>query len=443
MSDANSPEKAGDIKKRSTSVKKFEDHDVLNRKEFCENLTKKLIDVYNNRIDKDHGYSMSLNGDYGSGKTWFLEMWMNYLKSQKDENANFYKPNNIAYLNIWEDEIHGSPLLSLSYELCNLFGLKNPCKGLLSKINRISLSYAGFGVGIGITGEKLNKERKDLKNLKKSIKEEIEERTKKESPIIIFIDELDRVKPPYALQVLETVKHFFDIPGIIFIFAVNKSTLINSIKHHYGNDFDIEGYYKRFFLHEEDLTITGQDYNCFANNLYENVLNKSLLAQREESDRKIIDEIAYLCHALNMSLRDMNHLFSAIFYYNQQEGWGKYQQQVCSLLILLLSLKAKKPREFEEIGKVYEISNLDKDEIKRRFGDFIKTLMSLGNEKGCLDSLNYFFIRTFLLDIDKTIGRELCTELGIRTDGFEVEYTGHGKRLYDFILRYERQIYHG
>ena len=87
--------------------------------------------------------------------------------------------------------------------------------------------------------------------LVRKIKEVIsayEERTNKK--LIILIDELDRVKPDYAVRFLETVKHFFDIPGICFLFAVNRQQVEATVKNLFGGELDFVGYYDKFFKQE-------------------------------------------------------------------------------------------------------------------------------------------------------------------------------------------------
>ena len=72
----------------------------------------------------------------------------------------------------------------------------------------------------------------------------IEEQTQK---LVIFIDELDRCKPSYALEMLERIKHYFDDDRIIFIVSVNKEQLIHTILNYYGNGFRIQNFIPCFF----------------------------------------------------------------------------------------------------------------------------------------------------------------------------------------------------
>ena len=69
----------------------------------------------------------------------------------------------------------------------------------------------------------------------------------KQSPAFIFIDELDRCRPSYAVEMLETIKHIFDIPGVVFVVATDTEQLQHTIKAIYGEGFDARTYLGRFF----------------------------------------------------------------------------------------------------------------------------------------------------------------------------------------------------
>lgn len=66
-------------------------------------------------------------------------------------------------------------------------------------------------------------------------------------PMYIFVDELDRCRPTYAIQMLERIKHLFDIPNLAFVIATDTTSLSHSIKAVYGSEFDSRQYLQRFF----------------------------------------------------------------------------------------------------------------------------------------------------------------------------------------------------
>jgi hypothetical protein len=66
-------------------------------------------------------------------------------------------------------------------------------------------------------------------------------------PLFVLIDELDRCRPPFAIALLERVKHLFDIDNVVFIVATDTEQLCHAIRAVYGSSFDSEGYLRRFF----------------------------------------------------------------------------------------------------------------------------------------------------------------------------------------------------
>lgn len=64
--------------------------------------------------------------------------------------------------------------------------------------------------------------------------------------LIIVVDELDRCRPDYALDMLEVMKHFFNVEGVHFILGVNLKQLANSVRARYGSAVEGERYLQKF-----------------------------------------------------------------------------------------------------------------------------------------------------------------------------------------------------
>jgi hypothetical protein len=75
----------------------------------------------------------------------------------------------------------------------------------------------------------------------------IDKISKVDMPMFVFIDELDRCRPTYAISLLERVKHLFDVDDIVFVVATDTKQLGHSISGHYGSGFDGQEYLHRFF----------------------------------------------------------------------------------------------------------------------------------------------------------------------------------------------------
>ena len=84
-------------------------------------------------------------------------------------------------------------------------------------------------------------------------------------PTAILIDELDRCRPTYAIELLETAKHIFGVNHVVFVLAVNRDQLAHSVKVLYGSEFDAEGYLRRFF--DIEFKLPAPNREAFIRNL--------------------------------------------------------------------------------------------------------------------------------------------------------------------------------
>ena len=77
--------------------------------------------------------------------------------------------------------------------------------------------------------------------------------------IVIFVDELDRCNPSYAVRLLEDIKHYFLMDNVTFVFSVNLSELQHMVKSVYGEQFDAFRYLDRFFDIRLNLPVANQE----------------------------------------------------------------------------------------------------------------------------------------------------------------------------------------
>jgi hypothetical protein len=66
-------------------------------------------------------------------------------------------------------------------------------------------------------------------------------------PLVFIIDELDRCKPSFALELLERIKHIFSIPNVHFVLAAQLEQLANSVRYSYGSGIDALTYLQKFY----------------------------------------------------------------------------------------------------------------------------------------------------------------------------------------------------
>lgn len=135
-----------------------------------------------------------------------------------------------------------------------------------------------------------------------------------QKPIVLFVDELDRCRPDFAVAMLEIIKHVFNVKGVKIVLVTNTQQLKAAINHCYGSDVDAQRYLDKFlgfsfrlpasFKHpvmlESVLAAQTHFRAKIKNSLH---LNESALVNEEAS--KLIDE---LIESKQLSLREVETL---------------------------------------------------------------------------------------------------------------------------------------
>ncbi|MDQ0149245.1 P-loop NTPase fold protein [Eubacterium multiforme] len=300
--------------------------DKLNRKKLAINLMNVI--EYNKSLKV-----LAIDSSWGTGKTTFINMWMNMIETEKNKDNQFLYNEKFEtmYFNAWENDYINNPIVSLLSEFeKEIYEKTYSDKGILEKGKdkfkpflkiggQIALKYITKGVLDNITLDKLTEEGlQELSNkigelafnevavaknsrgsLKKELKAFQESINKK---IIIFIDELDRCRPKYAIELLETIKHIFDIENFIFVISLDKEQLSESIKTLYGQGMDANGYLRRFFDLEYRLPLVDKKYY---------IIDKINEIKNEYNNSKnFFDILIKILTIENYSLRDIDKLFN-------------------------------------------------------------------------------------------------------------------------------------
>ncbi len=314
--------------------------DVLERNKFANVLTGRI----KNGVSP---YTISVSGGWGTGKTFMLQRWRQQLENDG------YKA---IYYNAWEDDFCVNPLVSIIGQIAA--EIKNPIfKSLITKVkkdavplliekslNRINLTKKELQSEIKNALNKYSKQTAQIKALKESLETlttKIEEKTG--HPLIFIIDELDRCRPTFAIEVLERIKHLFNIPGIIFVLGMNRTELEKSIKHVYGN-INSKEYLHRFF--DIDLTLSAPkslDYGRYLVNTNKNALR--ILAQGKNHDSYIQsaeDIYPYLVNYLDLSLRDTEHCFRMLCFMLSAKNTPDRGEGRSAIYLIVLRIKNPK-----------------------------------------------------------------------------------------------------
>ncbi|MCD6034323.1 MAG: uncharacterized protein K0R63_64 [Rickettsiales bacterium] len=347
--------------------KKDDGNDLLGREIVAEKLTTIISSI-------TQPFVIGIEGSFGSGKTFFLNQLQEKLQEKSEKKAN------VIHFNAWETDHANDPLMAflLALEDSILGGeeearksAREAGKGLLigvaANVVGSLLSTATFGVVNSETvkdflavAETVRDERYEAyKLLQSRIKEfkvrvgELGEKLKEESgyPVIIIIDELDRCRPTYAIELLEVIKHFFDIENYVFVLGMDKDQMVSSIRAVYGQGTDGDNYLRKFVDWEFKLPSPAiSEVGKFVDNLYKGrSLNDILQDNRYISRGGAVLRTAMIQFSklFNLSLREidqyMTHLNLIVRLKNGENFFPE-------LLVLLLILRDKKKDLYLEYG---------------------------------------------------------------------------------------------
>lgn len=236
--------------------------DKLGRDKEIENLSPVLLNAQAPLV-------FALDAPWGGGKTTFIKLWQHYLAQESQQKVSIY-------LNAWESDFSDDPLIPLLSALDSwLSGINGKQEGeawkkaksiapkILKGLAIASVKVGSMGIldasdaieGIaaetaaGITNDivaSFNSKLSALAEFKTLLNKALDALPEDQQNLIIFVDELDRCRPTYAIEVLERIKHLFDIERIVFVLAVNRDQLSKSLQGVYGPAFDGLHYLKRF-----------------------------------------------------------------------------------------------------------------------------------------------------------------------------------------------------
>ena len=217
-------------------------------------------------------FVMAIDSPWGTGKTTFLKMLRACLEAEQFVCLHF---------NAWETDFADDPLIAFMGEMDGLIrsisGIEADRLKSLNKAKRISGAIAKRAIpaaikaatlgALDISGEiekvmadaagAMTTDAVDAYLKEKGLIEEFHQQIEqalalagengKRLPMIVFVDELDRCRPLYAIEMLERIKHLFNVSHLIFVLAIDKEQLSISLGAVYGQGFNSNEYLRRFF----------------------------------------------------------------------------------------------------------------------------------------------------------------------------------------------------
>lgn len=234
---------------------------------------------------EDDCYSIALNGAWGSGKTFFIKQAKLLLDAknpctqvpdelrqsvQRVVGPDALIPDSYVtvYYDAWINDNHDDPILSLLYSIINdshdasLSGKNYSFSGALAAlvsalsgrdVSAVLQQMQGFDAFAPL------KSADDICNLVRELLDQLI--LEHGNRLVLFIDELDRCKPDYAIRFLERIKHYFNDERVTFVFAVSLTQLQWTVKSYYGSEFNSTRYLDKFF--DLRIPLRSIDYDSF------------------------------------------------------------------------------------------------------------------------------------------------------------------------------------
>ena len=362
----------------------FDEHDKLSRKPTGDKLSE-LVE----RIDDP--LVIALDGPWGSGKSFFLKCWVGeHLKRAGNTTQT-------VYFDAFKHDFLDDPLIALTGAIAERFeesGDKTAQKAW-DKAKRVApaLGRAIVRAGVSVATAGLVNKADELadaaiETASRELDEAVAEFWKRESgkraamesfrkalieltkpsvsgipqqKLVVVIDELDRCRPDFALSVLETVKHFFNVDGVHFILGTNLSELENSVRKRYGSSAGAARYLQKFFSISVNIPQDQSGYRDFTStNHYSRVVD--ILGTHDDWRHiRIRNLLEIIPRSTQPSLRDVEKIAACVAISTEANLRNELEYTALAIMTLL---QVSRPELFVQLLS----SEANLEEVLRFFG---------------------------------------------------------------------------
>jgi len=366
------------------------DKDIFSRKEFGERLA--------NLIEQSHGnLVLALDAQWGEGKSTFIQMWRGHIGHVRDNKIKS------IYFDAFENDYQKDPFLALAAEIYELTKDKskekrkefekkasNAVKSMVRGALKIGVRAASGGILDGtlvdsaeqdistllsdqvdlIISDRLKNTAKDKLAISQ-FREYLEEfASTEEEPIVFIIDELDRCRPDFALELIEQIKHLFSVNGITFLLVLNRTQLEESIRSRYGNKVGATLYLQKFVNLWLSLPRKSDQYKDHGAQYVRHALNSMLVDDEQFQNDESIELLIEIVKSTKPSFREIEQILSYFALIQNMDNNSRFYSSHQMMVAFICYLKASKPElitritngdiradELIEHSKIYAILN--------------------------------------------------------------------------------------
>ena len=238
----------------------------------------------------DTPITVGLQGEWGTGKTSLMSL----LLEQFNDEAN-RKEIASSWVNTWEysmfkgaKETTPSVLKGMLDKLkdsCKERGvwtLKDDAKSTFNKAgkflsgiaNQVVANQTGINVkdAVDSNSESYVAEIAEVKKMISGlIQELINDEKNPVKKVVFFVDDLDRILPSDAVEVLESLKNIFDIPNCVFILAIDYDVVVKGLESKFGpktkeNEREFRSFFDKIIQVPFTMPVGAYDISSFLKN---------------------------------------------------------------------------------------------------------------------------------------------------------------------------------
>ena len=264
--------------------------------------------------------TIAVQGEWGSGKTSML----NQIKHEICETGlNKELDNQLPYYGIWintwqysimktREETLMAIIGGLTNEISKIIKRKHEtqAQAVLSKVSSLFGKIAKAGAKaavshIGLEGDIIdsvlesNEDTVDLLNFRNSLQEAINKCLELDKAqgnnnrgFIFFIDDLDRIDPPVAVEILELIKNIFEVDNCIFVLAIDYEVVVKGLIPKFGpltdkNEREFRSFFDKIIQLPFSMPVAMYDVNHFLIQSLESVgyINEKFADDESMKDR--------------------------------------------------------------------------------------------------------------------------------------------------------------
>lgn len=339
--------------------------------------------------------SIAIQGDWGTGKTSTLNLLKKNLEADKDTNGI-----KCAFFNTWQYSqfnMEDSLYVSFVHNLVKQCGGNDEILKTVAGFGKLAFFKAidwKFGTNASEILDGFEKAKKDQMESVSKLQEDFAELVKKTGKrLVIFIDDLDRLNPEVAVELLEIIKLFVNVENSIFVLAIDYEVVVKGVRKKYGENLSEEKC-RNFFdkIIQLPFKMPVERYNLTE------LVRKAVQEQTHMTDEGVNIVAEFISDVMGTNPRTFKRLVNAFFLINSVNEIGEEAESktkeindvlmFCSLCIqmclpklyeLMVTASTKKQlKELLEVKAAEEIRAyvtkyfIDMEETDKEFNEIIK-----------------------------------------------------------------------